>query len=225
MSSAVASATWYSSATPTNSSGNSGTISTASLQEPANPGGSVSGGGWGNGSGVWGTYILNSVSCPSTSMCWAVGTNYDSTTASNEGVVAEWNGSGWGSPIVVGGTNGLNSVSCPSTSMCWAVGYNSSNEGVAAEYPTFTITLSWSIPSPSTDYNGYPLYPTIVIYKATTTSSTCPSSGYSSLITEAASTDSYTDNNVSSGASYCYDLYFQDWNWTSPSAIIGPITP
>ena len=92
------------------------------------------------------------------------------------------------------------------------------------EYPPPTITLSWSIPSPSTDYNGYPLYPTIAIYR-TTTSSSCPSSGYSLLTTEAANMDNYTDTNVSAGTSYCYDLRFQDWNWSSPSAIIGPITP
>ena len=111
-----ASATWTSSP----SSGNGGTIQTASLQAPVSPSGSVIPGAvpsaswsFSSPSAVSGTSVLEDVSCPSTSMCWAVG--YDSS--SGGGVVTEWTASsGWGAVSTVSagsGTTYLYGVSCP----------------------------------------------------------------------------------------------------------------
>ncbi|MGH3731850.1 MAG: hypothetical protein ACRDVC_00475 [Acidimicrobiales bacterium] len=57
---------------------------------------------------------LNAITCPSSTLCWAVG---------DSGVVARWNGTTWS--VVEGGNlkGGLYGVACASTSSCWAVGY------------------------------------------------------------------------------------------------------
>ena len=130
MSSAVASATWYSSATPTNSSGNGEVISTASLQAPINAGGSVSGSGsWKSTDVISGTNTLYNISCAGSAgeiKCMAVGSN-----SSGGGIITYWapDISGW-APASISGTEKLLGISCPSTSMCMAVG--TSNPGEVA---------------------------------------------------------------------------------------------
>src|SRR5207244_7662518 len=67
--------------------------------------------------------ILNGVSCPSLTSCFAVGTYTDAPKACAE----HWNGTSWSivnSPTPPGTTNSfLSGVSCPSTTRCYAVGY------------------------------------------------------------------------------------------------------
>jgi len=56
-------------------------------------------------------YDTHSISCATTTLCVAVGTDESGT----------WNGSGWSDPTIVDPSNGLASVSCPSTTFCMAV--------------------------------------------------------------------------------------------------------
>ena len=252
----TASATWFSTAGPVAGSA----ISTAALQTASGTSGSGNTGGWDEQ--PVGAFQGQGVSCPSTSMCWAVG-----TLSGDYGEVAQWTSAGgWGAASTVPGTGNLYSVSCPSTSMCVAGGYGgadqwtSSNgwgavanapgagvylygascpstsmcvvvgkdgvDGYAAVYTPPSISLSWTAPaSPTTDYDGNPLYPTIAIGRTTTTSSTCPTSGYSALATLSGATTSYSDTAVSTGTSYCYSLTYSDQNWTSSTALVGPVAP
>jgi hypothetical protein len=70
-----------------------------------------------------GDNILNAVSCPSTTSCFAVGGYTDSP----KHFVERWNGTSWSivsTPSPPDTTNSLLSgVSCPSTTSCYAVGY------------------------------------------------------------------------------------------------------
>jgi hypothetical protein len=66
---------------------------------------------------------LDSVTCTSTSNCWAVG-DYDNGNT-YESLILRWNGSSWAmvpSNPGVSGNNQLFGVTCTSSSDCWAVG-------------------------------------------------------------------------------------------------------
>src|SRR5207244_508039 len=74
--------------------------------------------------------LLDSVTCPSTSDCWAVG-HYDASYATvphpNQTFIEHWNGVTW---VIVPSPNTsvtlnnyLTSVTCTSATNCWAVGY------------------------------------------------------------------------------------------------------
>lgn len=90
---------------------------------------------------------LNSVTCTSTSDCWAVGYYLNSST--DQTLTEHWNGNSW---AVVSSPNSgtqntfLNSVTCNSASDCWAVGY----VGVNGGYQTLTEHwdgTAWSVVS------------------------------------------------------------------------------
>jgi hypothetical protein len=83
-----------------------------------------------------GNSLLNAVSCPSTSVCIAVGYYYN--RADFPVTLAEiWNGSSWdieSTPNPSTSNNEFNGVSCPSTSVCTAVGeYELEKEVTLAE--------------------------------------------------------------------------------------------
>src|SRR4029079_11085749 len=67
--------------------------------------------------------VLNAVSCPSTTSCFAVGAYTDFP----KHFVEHWNGTSWSivsTPSPPDTTNSqLKGVSCPSTTSCYAVGY------------------------------------------------------------------------------------------------------
>jgi hypothetical protein len=67
---------------------------------------------------------LNSIACPTTQLCWAVGTSNGGS--GYQTLVLEYTpAGGWQlvtSPDVGTGTNGLNGVACAGASECWAVG-------------------------------------------------------------------------------------------------------
>ena len=93
--------------------------------------------------------LLNGVSCPSTTSCYAVG----SYTDFPKQLVERWNGSTWSivtTPSPPGTTNSsLSGVSCPSTTSCYAVGYyfGSSTNTILVEHWNGT---RWSVmPSPN----------------------------------------------------------------------------
>jgi hypothetical protein len=75
---------------------------------------------------------LSSVSCPSASMCIAVGSYRDASGHASGALVESWNGTSWSlqsAPNVSGAA--LNSISCPSASVCMAVGSSSSSTPLA----------------------------------------------------------------------------------------------
>jgi hypothetical protein len=84
---------------------------------------------------------LASVSCVSSSDCWAVGTAYTSGNVGST-LIEQWNGTAWSivtSPNTSSlQSNGLESVACLSSSACWAVG--DSNNGSAYQ----TLIEQWN---------------------------------------------------------------------------------
>jgi hypothetical protein len=90
--------------------------------------------GWGTPQTVQGSSVLDSIACPSTTACFAVGQAF--AGSSIEDVAASWEaGSGWGSATALSSSDILNAVACPSSSMCLAVGESTSAtpSGVAVE--------------------------------------------------------------------------------------------
>ncbi len=100
--------------------------------------------------------VLNGVSCPSATVCVAVGAQVNGTAA----VIASSNGgTSWSQPAMPPGTAALNSVSCPSPAMCVAVG------GAPAGATAATVVAStdggylWSLPTAPTEPLGAPAAP------------------------------------------------------------------
>jgi hypothetical protein len=86
--------------------------------------------------------ILEGVSCPSATSCWAVG-NYTTVGQAGLNDVLHWNGRRWSrvsvpSPGGTAGFSGLRRVSCVSLSSCWAVGDFSKLRG-----PRLNQVLHW----------------------------------------------------------------------------------
>jgi hypothetical protein len=71
--------------------------------------------------------VLQGVSCPSVTSCWAVGT-YRTAGGAEVNQVLHWNGRRWSLVSVpsaggtTGGFSGLRRVACVSPASCWAVG-------------------------------------------------------------------------------------------------------
>lgn len=92
------------------------------------------------------TNYLNSVSCPSTTFCAAVG------SAAAPGLIESWNGSAWSIPVLPTpqGSPYLEGIACTSTSACRAVGFY-----ISASNDQVPLTESWNgstwsiTPSPS----------------------------------------------------------------------------
>lgn len=89
---------------------------------------------------------LTSISCPSATRCFAVGSYSNGTD--NRTLIEHWDGNRWSvaaSPnLTTPGSTLLSSVSCPSTTSCFAVGYT-----INAKANTAVVThwngTSWSI--------------------------------------------------------------------------------
>ena len=78
---------------------------------------------------------LSGVSCPSTSMCLAVGQSYDANNQ-NEPFAEQWNGSSWSAAQTIPMfpfDSDLASVSCVSTTLCMAVGSQGTSANPYAE--------------------------------------------------------------------------------------------
>jgi hypothetical protein len=84
---------------------------------------------------------LASVSCPTTSLCIAVGSS-DYQTGHWQTLAEEWNGTSWQvlSTLNPGPDNDLTSISCPSAARCMAVG---SSRNIARAY-TGTLAEQWN---------------------------------------------------------------------------------
>lgn len=93
---------------------------------------------------------LSSVTCVSTTDCWAVGVAEGTSTY--QGLILSWNGTSWAlasSPATSGSeSNGLFGVTCASSADCWSVGYSYLGSGASAhDFQTWVVNLnagSWS---------------------------------------------------------------------------------
>jgi hypothetical protein len=168
---------------------------------------------------------LYGISCSSTSLCWAVGENYNSST----GQAVEWTAAvGWEAAQSISGATVLNGISCLSTSSCWAVGKNSSNVGVVYN-PFPSLSLTWTAPSgtntdPSgTDALGYPLVASQQLVEASYSNSTCGTSWTSITSGLGASATSATVGSPSSSECYSVQAVGRDTYWTSavPTGVPG----
>jgi hypothetical protein len=104
---------------------------------------------------------LVSVSCPSTTSCFAVGDYFTAFFETTPTLVEHWNGSGWKIMTSPTGNRGasLDGVSCPSKTSCFAVGYtdfgglvehwNGSSWKIATSPPDSTYALR-GVSCPST---------------------------------------------------------------------------
>jgi len=87
--------------------------------------------------------LPNSVTCVSTSDCWAVG-DTSSSTAATAALALNWNGTWWTEsslPSLGVSSSELTSVSCDSSSDCWAVGLSGVDNPTAGEQ---LLTLNWN---------------------------------------------------------------------------------
>jgi hypothetical protein len=86
---------------------------------------------------------LSSVTCNSTSDCWAVGDSYNGTV--HQPLIEQWNGTSWTSPATPNGgvDNYLSHVTCASASDCWVVGH-SSNAAVDPQLFDQDLILHWN---------------------------------------------------------------------------------
>jgi len=75
--------------------------------------------------------FLAEVTCPSVTVCVAVGQS-GSSDSGGLAMVSSDGGATWSAPVLVPGSTLLQSVSCPSFSMCVAVGYDGSSAGVVS---------------------------------------------------------------------------------------------
>ena len=77
-----------------------------------------------------GIAFLDSISCPSSTECVAVGAGLSSPSTSPAQIAVTTDGGTTWSPVSVSGVDELAGVSCPTTSACTAVGYGSSGGAV-----------------------------------------------------------------------------------------------
>jgi hypothetical protein len=91
---------------------------------------------------VPGTTELYETACPTSTTCYAVGTDSSET----EGVVVPITNGIPGTPANVSGPNALHGVACPSAAICYAVGTTSSPEGVVVPMSSGTPGAPESVP-------------------------------------------------------------------------------
>ncbi|HUY86479.1 MAG TPA: fibronectin type III domain-containing protein, partial [Acidimicrobiales bacterium] len=120
------------------------------------------GSGWGaqttsNGGTTWstqsfGTQVgwLNSVSCASTSDCWAVGATSPAAPAGAIMTTSGACGSAWCSEAVPAGVTDLMSVTCPSTTVCYATGIAGVSASIIGTTNGGTTWTAQTIPAGAT---------------------------------------------------------------------------
>jgi len=99
-------------------------------------------------------HLLSSVTCASSSDCWAVGKDYDSVFLHSTTLIEHWNGISWSivSSPNAGPSNysALFSVACGSGSECWAVGYYADSNDMNKTLVELWNGSAWVIvPSPN----------------------------------------------------------------------------
>lgn len=95
--------------------------------------------------------LLEGVSCPSTSMCKAVGWHTTSGSETSRPLIINWNGSGWSLNSTAREIGWLSGVTCVSTELCYAVGGSWFSEAPIEKWNGST----WSNPSAEQPEGGY----------------------------------------------------------------------
>jgi hypothetical protein len=209
------------------------------LADGDSPSGAALGTQWSTTSDAWSapvqipgaTNIEPTLSCASDqaagTVCWGAGNNYNGILDMAE--LVRWTpDSGWQLATFVPDAYYVNAVSCTSTggTLCWAVGSPNQGEGAyAAQYqpPSIGFVLP-PTPSPATDYDGHPLYQGVFLSRAAAQGTSCPASGYSPVPATSAGTSQAYDDTADPGASYCYQVSYQDHSWLSPPVLVGPVS-
>jgi hypothetical protein len=182
--------------------------------------------GWGTPSALPGP--VDYLSCPTVSFCTAAGAESAPSGSGSEVYAAQWTGSSWDTESFGIAANFLQGLSCPDQSLCWLVGQGASRAHLVQWQPP-SIEVSWAPPpTPSVDYDGNPLYPDLIVSRSDASGTSCPASGYSPVDTVptgpgASSSASWDDTDTSPGGWYCYQLSYQDQDWTSPATTVGPL--
>jgi hypothetical protein len=119
---------------------------------------------------------LDGVSCPSASLCIAVG-NFNN----DNNLAEEWNGTKWSEQTIPAGQDLLSSVSCPSTTYCVAVGSTFVDKPYALIWDGSTWK-SVSIPAPANELSGLAAISCFSSSACTATGSGLASSGQNVLV-------------------------------------------
>jgi hypothetical protein len=159
---------------------------------------------------VNGNYYLNSVTCTSSSQCWAAGYYFDpvNNNGFNHTVVERWDGTSWtivSSPNTSATQNNvLNGVTCSSVADCWAVGYYDSGNSVKQ-----TLIEHW-------DGN---------LWRIVTSPNTLPvESNLLSGIACASASECWAVGDSSDPSGKIYQTLIEQWNGTSWSIVSSPNT-
>jgi len=90
------------------------------------------------------TNTLNSVTCVSSSDCWAVGFYYKSNNNIFQTLIEHYDGTAWSlvssDNTAANEWNLLNSLTCTSATDCWAVGYSSSTTAISTLTERYAIS-------------------------------------------------------------------------------------
>jgi hypothetical protein len=169
-----------------------------------------------NPPGAAGT-ILHSVSCASSTDCWAVGSTLDTNGTALNSVVLMWNGSTWnlGAPAATGQPfDQLNSVDCLSPSDCWAVGA----AGPQQEQSDFLPILPGAIGNQGlTEHYDGAQWTMVPSY-----SQASPDGGWLSAVTCVAGDDCWATGATTGSGGTANAKLAEQWNGTAWSVVPTP---
>ena len=165
--------------------------------------------------------ILHSVSCLSSTNCWAVGQTDDDSDTASGALIVHWDGTSWSlvTPAVTGQTyDQLNSVDCVTPADCWAVGYGGPNQQNDNFLPIF--------PGASGDQGLIEHYDGSAWSVVPSATEPPPNGGYLSAVTCVSKTDCWatgTTTGASGGAPT--GTIAQFWNGSTWSVVPTPTSP
>ena len=98
-----------------------------------------------SGSNTWGLqdggFTVSSVSCPTTTQCYASGDTFAG------GAVASSSGGTWSAPTLISGVQSLTGISCPTTTTCFASGMSTSSSLIVAQSISGGTWTTVSVPT------------------------------------------------------------------------------
>ncbi len=166
--------------------------------------------------------ILHSVSCVSSTNCWAVGQLQDNTNSAFGALIVHWNGTSWslGTPAATGQPyDQLNSVDCVSSSDCWAVGYTGPNQQNDDFLPIFPG-------SPGGDQGLIEHYDGSAWSVVPSATERAPNGGYLSAVTCVSPSDCWaTGSTTGAGGGAPTGTIAQLWNGSTWSVVPTPTSP
>ena len=165
--------------------------------------------------------ILHSVSCVSTSDCWAVGQTDDDTGTSLGTLIVHWDGTSWslGSPAPTGEPfERLNSVDCLTASDCWAVGLAGPNQPNDDFLPIFPGAPGDQGIVEHYDGSTWSVVPSLI--------EPAPNGGYLSAVTCVSATDCWATGSTTGGSGGVpTGTLAEHWNGSRWSVVPTPSSP